>query len=180
MHRGCLLHRLCMLKWVKSFIIDRIQTFGDFYDLGEFFCQPFGENKFSKKRTQNNHLTMVFLNLVHQPTAWYRNIRITHDRKHKSSHSKQRARKPNSDCWLFQQPLAFPSCELGRVLLARSWDDSFTRAGNLKSVLFALHVTTSDTSRGVSCVFSCVLCVFEMVQCLLIIESRILVVSVFV
>jgi len=45
------------MEWVNPFEnllkIFKIGTFLDFSQFWEFFCQPFGENSFSKKRTQN-------------------------------------------------------------------------------------------------------------------------------
>lgn len=54
MQLGCFLHRMCMWNCVKPLDIDKIRTFwySHFSQFGEFFCQPFRENTFSKNTSQ--------------------------------------------------------------------------------------------------------------------------------
>ena len=48
MHPNFVLHRICIWIWVKPLYNRWDPNISGFYHLGVFFCEPFGENAFSK------------------------------------------------------------------------------------------------------------------------------------
>jgi len=52
MHQGCFLRRISMWNWMKQLCNQCDFNIWSFYNFGELFCQPVGENTFSKSATK--------------------------------------------------------------------------------------------------------------------------------